>query len=263
VPPRPAAKASTKPVVPTGPGAATRERIALAVLLDFFVLGIPYAYLLALLPDGDGAGPPGAGLVLFALVEFALLQFARTSPGYWMLGIRAPLGASPTVDPTWTVRESAVTKTVGVALCGSGAIGLTQGTLHLTPTPYFGLPLGTVLSVLFTLLFAAGYLVGGAAILRTDLRGVWLAGGAMVLTLLAMTLAWSDWPAWIQAQLGNGAAPQGRTAPTGEVPALATVLRVFMVVVPVAFLVGLAFTWMRLTGWRPPSAKPAPAQPAR
>ena len=70
---------------------ATREQIALAVLLDLFALSIPYSFLHWITVGGEERmGPPGGALVLFAIVEFVLLQIARRSPGYWLLGISAP-----------------------------------------------------------------------------------------------------------------------------------------------------------------------------
>ena len=93
---------------------ATRERIALAILLDLFAWTIPYSFLAWLFVGGSQrSGPPGEGLVLFAIVEFLLLQIARKSPGYWLLGISAPVGERPQVDSTWHTRESQVTLATG------------------------------------------------------------------------------------------------------------------------------------------------------
>jgi hypothetical protein len=215
--------------------AASKKRIAAAVLLDFSVLSVPYLYLRAILPDGDGAGPPGAGLVLFAFGEFALLQFVRKSAGYWMLGIHAPLGSSPRVDPAWLTRESLVTMIVGVLLVVSGVSGLTSWTITSPPTPYFGLPLGPVLSALFTLFFAAPMAAAGFLVLRLDLRGVWIGAGTMALMLLAVLLGWEEWPT-------------------------AGFLRYLLVLMPVAFGVGLALTWKRFTRRQVPAPVPAAAR---
>ena len=245
--------------------AATKKRIALAVVLDFYVLSVPYMWLRALLPAGDGAGPPGAALVVFGFVEFALLQFLRKSPGYWMLGIRAPLGSSPRVDPVWPARESIVTMVLGALLFIGGASGLTSWTVSAPPTPYFGLPLGAVLSTLFTLLCAAGLVAAGLLILRLDLRGVWIGAGTVTLALLAILLGWEDWPAWIQVELQRQLAPdpRGSTAPGSaqDLAGFASVMRYVLVLVPTAYGVGLGLTWRRFT--RRPTAAPRPAVAAR
>ena len=226
---------------------ASRKRVAAAVLLDLSVLGVPYRWLGALLPAGDGAGPPGAGLVVFAFVEFALLQFVRKSPGYWMLGIRAPLGSSPRVDPAWPIRESVATMVVGVLLCMGGASGLTSWTVSAPPTPYFGLPLGAVSSTVLTLLFAAAMTAAGVLILRLDLRGVWIGAGAMALMLLAVLLGWENWPAWIQAELERQLAADSDAAQPGDVAGFAAFARTLLVLFPVAYGLGLGLTWKRFT----------------
>jgi hypothetical protein len=251
-PKRPAANRATsgtaRPIGPSLP--ATRERIALAVLLDFFALGIPYAYVSALLPDGGAGGPPGAGLVLFAIVEFVLLMVVRRSPGYWLLGISAPPGAKPQVDARWPTRESRITMAVGVALCWSGASGMTGWLLYQTPVPYFGLELGRFLSIVLTMLFAIGSIAGGVLILRTDLRGVWAGAGVMALTLLTVALAWSQWDAWVAAEVEARAVLRGRPLREGELAFAQAFLRVLLVGAPLAILAGVGLTWKRFEGGR-------------
>lgn len=227
---------------------ATRERIALAVLLDFLALGIPYAYVSAMLPDGGAGGPPGAGLVLFALAEFVLLVVVRRSPGYWLLGMSAPQGAKPQVDARWRSRESRITMAVGVALCWGGASGMTSWLVHQTPVPYFGLGVGRFLSIVLTLMFASGSLWGGAMILRTDLRGVWAGAAVMALTLLTVVLAWSQWDGWIAAEAEARAVLRGRPLREGELAFAQAFVRVLLVAAPLAILGGIGMTWKRFGG---------------
>jgi len=243
---RPAAKDARPSGGPSVP--ATKERIALAVLLDFFTLGIPYGYVSALLPDGGAGGPPGAGLVLFAIAEFVLLMVVRRSPGYWLLGISAPQGAKPQVDARWRSRESKITMAVGVALCWSGASGMTGWLVYQTPVPYFGLELGRFFSIVLTLLFAIASIAGGALILRTDLRGVWAGAAVMALTLLTVVLAWSQWDAWIAAEVEARAVLRGRPLREGELAFAQAFVRVLLVAAPVAILAGVGLTWKRFEG---------------
>ena len=185
--------------VATGEGApAPRERIALAVLLDLFVLGIPWAHLLTLVADGPP--PLGLGLVIFAFVEFALLQFLRTSPGYWMLGISAPLGAYPRVDPSWPVRESRVTVAVGVVLFLGGARSLADWSLLAWPGQRFSMGFLAFLAVTFQVLLALGSVAAGALILRTDPRGVWVGGVATILGLALVLLSAGELTTMLEAR---------------------------------------------------------------
>ncbi len=211
---------------------ATRERIALAVFIDFCLFNVPWAYLVAWL--ADGRAPLGANVVVFAFLEFAILQFARWSPGYWMLGIRAPLGAAPVSDGSWRARESKVTLAVGVGLIVVGVGGLTAWTVFEAPRQLFGLGFLALLSVSVQMLLAVASLVGGALVLRTDLRGVWVGGGASLAGLATALLALRTMPA--DAGLSG------------------TVVRVVLVAVPVTLLVGLGFTWKRLHGAPAPRA---------
>jgi hypothetical protein len=240
---------------------ATRERIALAVLLDFFALGIPYGYVTALLPDGGAGGPPGAGLVLFAIAEFVLLMVVRRSPGYWLLGISAPQGAKPQVDARWRSRESKITMAVGVALCWSGASGMTGWLLHQTPVPYFGLELGRFLSIVLTLALAIASIAAGALILRTDLRGVWVGAAVTALTLLTVVLAWTQWDAWIAAEVEARAVLRGRPLREGELAFAQAFVRVLLVAAPLAILAGIGLTWKRFGGR--PAARAVVPQTAR
>jgi hypothetical protein len=257
--PRAGAPTRSGPVAARGRGGplapATRQRVALAILLDFFALSIPYAYVAALLPDGGVRRPPGAGLVLFAIAEFVLLLMVRKSAGYWLLGMSAPAHGKPQVDTSQLTRESEVTLAVGIALCWSGASGMTSWiTGAHAAIPYFGLPLGAFLSVLMTLLFAAGSIAAGVLILRTEMRGVWIGGGVMLVMLLAILLGWNDWDGWVVAELQARAEAGGRALGAGGLAAAQAFARVFLLAAPILLLTGLGFTWKRFAG---PVSKPA------
>lgn len=248
-------KTAKGPLVP-----ASRERIALAILLDFFALGIPYAYVAALVSDGSADGPPGAGLVLFAIVEFVLLVVFRKSVGYWLLGLSAPPRGKPQLDSFRRLRESKVTMAVGVALCWSGAIGMTGWTTGgLAPIPYFGLPLGSVFSVLVTLVFAAGSIAAGVLVLRTSSSGVWIGAGVMLLLLLAILLGWNDWDDWVAAELQARATSGSPSWGTEALAAAQAFVRAFLVAAPIVLATGLGFAWRRFAG---PVSRGAPAAPA-
>jgi hypothetical protein len=228
---------------------ASRERIALAILLDFFALSIPYAYLVALFSDGQrGGGPPGAGLVLFAIAEFVLLVMVRSSPGYWLLGMTGKAPGKPQVDSAWFLRESRVTMAVGVALCWMGASGMTAWTLHHAAVPYFGLELGRWLSILLTMVFAVGSIVAGARILRTEMSGVWIGGGVMGVMILAVLLGWGEWDAWVVAELEARAAAGARSLGTDGVGAAQAFVRGALIVIPLLLLTGLGLAWKRFSG---------------
>lgn len=240
---------------------ASRERIALAVLLDLFTLKIPYAMLHRLfIGTGPRVGPPGGALILFAAVEFALLQFARTSPGYWLLGISAPLGAKPRVDPAWSPRESPATLAAGTALYGVGAIGISAWTTYHMSIPYFGLGFPIWLSIPLTLLGCVGLLVAGVLVLRTDIRGVWLGGGLVALMLLAALVGWSGWSGFVEASLSARAAQRGTDVGGGVLDVARAVVPPLVLVGPVALLAGLALGFRRL--WRRAGSIPWTA-PAR
>ncbi len=234
---------------------ASRERIALAVLLDLFTLRIPYALIhWIFVGAGPRVGPPGGGLILFAVVEFALLQFARMSPGYWLLGISAPLGGKPRVDPAWSPRESRATLAVGTALYGLGALGLTAWTTYHMPIPYFGLGFPVWLSIPLTLLGSAGLLAAGVLVLRTDIRGIWLGGGLVALMVLATLVGWSGWSGFVDASLGARAAQRGTDAGGVLLDVARSVVPALVLVGPVALVAGLVLAFRRL--WRRAGAIP-------
>jgi hypothetical protein len=240
---------------------ASRERIALAILLDFFALGIPYGFAAALVSGGSADGPPGAGLVLFAIAEFVLLVVFRRSLGYWLLGISVAPQGKPQLDSAWRSRESRVTMAVGVALFATGASGMTSWTAGQTPIPYFGLPLGSFASILMTLILAAGSIAAGALVLRTETKGVWIGGGVMLLMLLAILLGWNDWDEWAAAELRARAASGAPALGAEAVGAAQAFVRVFLLAAPALSLAGLAVTWKRFAG---PVSRAAPVpQPTR
>jgi hypothetical protein len=254
---RPGARAGRTTSGPFVP--ASRERIALAILLDFFALGIPYAYAAALFSDGSADGPPGAGLVLFAIAEFVLLVVFRKSLGYWLLGLSAPSQAKPQLDSSWRLRESKLTMAVGVALCWAGASGMTSWTGGQAPIPYFGLPLSGVLSVLMTLLFAAASIAAGVLVLRTETRGVWIGGGVMLVMLLAILLGWNEWDGWVAAELRARVASGGPVSGPEGLGAAQAFARVFLLAAPILLMTGLGFTWKRFAG---PVTRAAPVPQA-
>jgi hypothetical protein len=233
----------------------SKKRIAFVVLLDFVVIGIPATLLAA--PFGIDA-PLGAILMLFALLEVVLLQIVRRSPGTWLLGMAKALGEEPRVDPAFLSRESLLTHIVGWLFLGVGAEGLTAWTAYHTPFPYFGLPLGTVLSVIFTVLLSGAYVAAGALILRTDVRGVWIGVGATAFALL------SEWPArgadldaWAAAEVANRRAWTGTQPFSGEVESFQAMVFPILLGATVLFAVGLYFVWRRFEG-----KKQAPAERA-
>jgi hypothetical protein len=245
---------------------ATRERIALAVLLDLLAFSIPWSLLQWLFAGaGEGASPPGAGLVVFAILEFVLLQIARRSPGYWLLGISAELGQRPHVDSGRVTRESPVTLAVGAALCGIGVAGLTSWTVYHTAVPHFGLGFPLWLSLALTLLGSLAATLAGALVLRLDPRGVWLGGAVAALALLSAIVGWGEWGGFVDTAIAHRSASAGGPAgePVGEgfiVGLLADLTPLLLLAVPSALLVGLGLTWRRFT--REPSVAAAPVRPA-
>jgi hypothetical protein len=238
-------RASAGPAVP-----ATRERIALAVLLDFIAFTLPWSLLQWLFGGaGDGATPPGAGLVVFAILEFVLLQIARRSPGYWLLGISAELGQKPHVRAGRLTRESPVTLAVGAALCGLGVAGLTSWTVYHTAVPHFGLGFPLWLSLPLTWLGALAATLAGALVLRLDPRGVWLGGGVAGLAFLSALAGWGGWGSFVDSALADRSASASRPVGEGLIGGLvADVTPLLLVLVPAALLVGLVLTWRRFTG---------------
>jgi hypothetical protein len=230
------------------PTSATRERMALVVLLDLLALSIPYSFVHWLLIGGaERTGPPGGALALFAIVEFALLRIVRRSPGYWLLGISVPLGEKPQVDPTRPTRESRMTLGVGVAMCGLGVLGLTSWMTYHAAVPYFGLHWPLWLSIPLTLLGSVASILAGALVLRLDIRGVWLGGGLALLLLLAGLTGWGSFPEFAEAALANWRAYADRPIGQGLV-ALARAVPLLLPVVPALLLGGLFESWKRLDG---------------
>lgn len=228
---------------------ATRERIALAILLDLFAWTIPYSFLAWLFVGGSQrSGPPGAGLVLFAIVEFLVLLVARKSPGYWLLGISAPVGERPQVDSTWHTRESQVTLATGVGLCGLGVAALTSWTLYHTPVPYFGLGFPLWLSIPIALLGSVAMVLAGALVLRTDPRGVWVGGSLALLLLLLGATGWDAWGSFVATASANRSAYEGRPVGEGLFASVRDLVPVLFVVVPALLLGGVFQTWKRQTG---------------
>jgi hypothetical protein len=218
----------------------------LAVFIDLLALRIPYSFFHWIVVGGaPRQGPPGGALVFFAILEFVLLRIVRRSPGYWLLGITAPVTGKPQVDPAWTARESPATLAVGVALCAIGVLALTSWPAYHVGVPYFGIPFPVWLSVALTLPGCVGLILAGAAVLRLDLRGVWLGGGLSLLLLLAGVGGLLRWSRVVEATLPTWRAYASRPVGqallefTGSVPILVPI-------VPLALLVGLFLTWKRL-----------------
>ncbi|MGE0160608.1 MAG: hypothetical protein AB7T31_14460 [Gemmatimonadales bacterium] len=251
---RPAAGSSTAARVrgagraPSGPLApAPRERIALAIFLDLLALSVPYALLgFVFVGGGDGAGPPGAGLVLFAIAEFVMLMIVRRSAGYWLLGLSMPQQGKPMYDPAAASRESNATLAFGTALCALGVSGLTSWTLHHTAVPFFGLGFPLWLSIPLVWIGSAAMILAGALVLRLDLRGVWLGGGVASLALVASATAWSRWPAFVDAATANLSDYHGRPVGTGILGVIGDLLPILVLVVPAALLFGAYESWRRL-----------------
>jgi len=98
-------------------------------------------------------------------------------------------------------------------------------------------------------------------ILRTDLRGVWAGAAVMALTLLTVVLAWSQWDAWIAAEVEARAALRGRPLREGELEMARAFVRVLLVAAPLAILAGVGLTWKRFEGG--PAARVVVPQTAR
>lgn len=249
--PRRSAAPSAKRGESGRPVPATRERMALAIFLDLFAFTIPWSFVQWLFGggDGDAAGPPGAGLVVFAILEFVLLQIARRSPGYWLLGISAELGQRPHVDASRLTRESAATWATGAVLCGVGVAGLTSWTAYHTAVPYFGLGLPLWLALPLTFLGSLALIVAGMLVLRLDPRGVWVGGAVALLLLLSGLVGWGAWGSFVDTALADRTAAAGRPVGEGLLGGLARDVTPFLIVgVPLAILVGLGLTWKRFAG---------------
>jgi hypothetical protein len=241
------APSSVRGAKPGQPAPAPRERIALAMFMDLLALSVPYAFVRFLFFDGgDVAGPPGAGLVLFAITEFVLLMIVRRSPGFWLLGVSTPGDGKPMYDRAAAAKESNVTVAVGTAFCILGVSGLTSWTLYHTPIPYFGLAFPLWLSIPVALVGSAAAVLAGALILRLDLRGVWAGGALATAVLIAAAVAWSEWPAFVDAARANLSASEGRPVGEGLVGLVGDLLPLFVVLVPAALGAGLYACWRRL-----------------
>ncbi|MEQ1855932.1 MAG: hypothetical protein ABL963_05635 [Longimicrobiales bacterium] len=225
----------------------TRERLALAILIDFIAWMIPWQFLAWIFGGGAGerTGPPGAGIMLFAVLEFLLLQIVRKSPGYWLLGISAPVGSRPEVDSDWPARESKETLAFGIALCALGVAGLTSWTLWHTPVPYFGLGFPLWLSLPLALIGSAGLILGGGLVLRLDLRGVWVGGGMAVLLLLAALTGFDGWGAFVDAAVAERSEYEGRPVGQGLLGIFLDLVPILVVVVPVLLGAGAFLSWKR------------------
>jgi hypothetical protein len=227
---------------------SSRMRRILAVVLDFFLLSIPYAYLLYLLgPETSATLPLGAGLVLFAIVEIVLLQLLRWSPGYWAFGISMAPGRAPVVDPRQLARESAVTIVVAVLFLRSGIDAMSDWTVtDFAPAPYFGLDLASGVSIAFTVALGALALAAGLLILRTDMRGVWLGAAFVVISLLSFLPGDQDlWRTWAESDFTNRRAAQGRPASQEDIQSFVAMLRPLMFGVLLFLTGGLALCWSR------------------
>ncbi len=234
---------------------ASRERLALAMLLDFLAWTLPFSFLAWLFVGGaERTGPPGAGLVLFAIVEFVLLMIVRRSPGLWALGMTVPAGAKPQVDASWPTRESKVTLGVGTGMCALGVVGLTSWTLYHTAVPWFGLAFPLWLSVPLALLLSVALIVAGGLLLRLDMRGIWLGGGVASVLLLAGVLGRDDWGGFVTAALANRSAYEGRPVGEGLLGLLGGLVPILVVAAPVLLGLGIFYSWKRLA--RPLAAVP-------
>jgi hypothetical protein len=236
----------------------TRERLGLAILLDFIAWMIPWQFLAWIFAGGgERTGPPGAGIMVFAVVEFLLLQIVRMSPGFWLLGISAPQGGKPLVDSGWPARESKETLAFGIALCGLGVGGLTSWTLYHTPVPYFGLGFPLWLSLPLALIGSAGLVLAGVLVLRLDLRGVWVGGGLSALILVAAATGWERWGTFVDAAVAERSEYEGRAVGEGILGMLLGLVPILVVVVPLALCAGAYLCWRRFA--RPLGAAPSAA----
>jgi len=228
-----------------------RDRMALVALIDLIAFTLPWSFLQWIFGAGgpDRTGPPGAGLVLFAIFEAVLLLIARRSPGYWLMGVSAELGQKPMVDPVHLARENQWTVATGIGLCALGVGGLTSWAAYHTPIPYFGLGLPFVLSLGLTLILSVGLVLGGVLVLRLDVRGVWIGGGIALLLLASAALGWSEWAGFVDAVVADRSAEVGGPVGEGLVGGLVRTFTPYLIaVVPAALLAGTGLAWKRITG---------------
>jgi hypothetical protein len=139
-----------------------------------------------------------------------------------------------------------VTLALGISMCGLGALGLTSWTLYHTPVPYFGLGFPLWLSIPIALLGSAGLILGGALVLRLDVRGVWVAGGIAALTLLAAVTGWDAWGAFVDAAVENRSAYEGRPVGQGLLGPVLDLIPALVVLVPALLGAGAFESWKRL-----------------
>ena len=125
--------------------------------------------------------------------------------------------------------------------------GLTSWTTYHTAVPYFGLSLPLWLSIPVTLLGSVGLALAGVLLLRLDVRGVWLGGGIVLLTLLVNIASWGAWPGFVETAMSNWRSYMGRPLPEGP-PGMSGLLPLLVVAVLIALLVGLYESWKRLDG---------------
>jgi len=236
----------------------TRERMALAVFIDFLAWMIPWQFLTWIFGGGGvRTGPPGAGLMVFAVVEFLLLFMVRQSPGYWLLGISHAAGSKPQVDANWPTRESKETLAFGVGLLALGVAGLTSWTLWRIPVPYFGLGFPVWLSVPLAMAGSAALVLAGVLVLRLDVRGVWVGGGVAVLMLLAVATGFERMGDFVDAAVAARSEYEGAPVGEGLLGILLPFVPVLAAAAPVALGAGAFLTWKRFE--RPVGTAPRPA----
>jgi hypothetical protein len=232
---------------------ASKQRLAMVVLLDLFV--ITSAYGVVTLMTGRGL-PMGAALFFLVLTEACLLQFLRMSPGYWLLGMRANVGAFPTVEPDQIARESLVTHIVATVLLILGVHGLTVWTHFQAPMPYFGFAWASWFTVPLTILIGAAFIASAVLIFRNDIRGVKIGGGVTAFGFLAVWFARGNTlNGWLRLELMRQREAEGR--PVFNSLDLDPILgRVVpgAIVIALGCGVGLYFVWKQFT--QPESVPP-------
>jgi hypothetical protein len=240
-------------VGPEGRQKASKQRFGMAVLLDLFVFTSAYGVLT--LMTGTGL-PIGAALFFLVMTEFCLLQFLRLSPGYWLLGMRADLGAFPTVHPDQLAGESLVTHIVATLLLGLGVESLTVWRHFQDPIPYFGFGWATWFTVILGFLIGASFIASAVLIFRNDVRGVWIGGGVTAFSFLSVWFArGNELNGWLRLELMSQREAQGRPVldPLDLDPVLGVVVPA-VCAIALGLGVGLYFVWKRFT--QPQGAPP-------